>query len=256
MQRKIVEVLDNFSELTAELTAELEARKKQYEYYRDNLLNFSQIAPPNSVKWMKLGDVFDTITDYTAAGSFKSIADNVKYLKKPNSAMLVRTTDLKSNFCKGDFIYIDDKAFQFLWRVNLDAECIVMPNVGNCGEVYYILPQNLPYEKCALAPNAILIKSTCNNNKYLSYILQTNDFQKQLKKITSPVGQSKFNKTEFKKLLIPIPPLSEQVRIVSILDRFEALTTDLTSGLPAEIKARQQQYEYYRDQLLTFKRAN
>ena len=57
-------------------------------------------------------------------------------------------------------------------------------------------------------------------------------------------------------LLIPIPPLSEQERIVSILDRFESLTTDLTSGLPAEIKARQQQYEYYRDQLLTFKRAN
>ena len=90
----------------------------------------------------------------------------------------------------------------------------------------------------------------------MSYILQTNDFQKQLKKITSPVGQSKFNKTEFKKLIIPIPPLSEQERIVSILDRFESLTTDLTSGLPAEIKARQQQYEYYRDQLLTFKRAN
>ena len=59
-----------------------------------------------------------------------------------------------------------------------------------------------------------------------------------------------------KRILIPIPPLSEQERIVSILDRFESLTTDLTSGLPAEIKARQQQYEYYRDQLLTFKRAN
>ena len=59
-----------------------------------------------------------------------------------------------------------------------------------------------------------------------------------------------------KNLLIPIPPLAEQERIVSILDRFEALTTDLTAGLPAEIKARQQQYEYYRNQLLTFKRAN
>lgn len=57
-------------------------------------------------------------------------------------------------------------------------------------------------------------------------------------------------------IIIPIPPLPEQERIVSILDRFEALTTDLTAGLPAEIKARQQQYEYYRDQLLTFKRAN
>ena len=61
---------------------------------------------------------------------------------------------------------------------------------------------------------------------------------------------------KFKNLLFPIPPLAEQERIVSILDRFEALTTDLTAGLPAEIKARQQQYEYYRDQLLTFKRAN
>ena len=59
-----------------------------------------------------------------------------------------------------------------------------------------------------------------------------------------------------KNTVIPIPPLSEQERIVSILDRFEAMTTDLTAGLPAEIKARQQQYEYYRDQLLTFKRAN
>ena len=61
---------------------------------------------------------------------------------------------------------------------------------------------------------------------------------------------------QISKIEIPIPPLAEQERIVSILDRFEALTTDLTSGLPAEIKARQQQYEYYRDQLLTFKRAN
>lgn len=64
----------------------------------------------------------------------------------------------------------------------------------------------------------------------------------------------KFNKTEFKKIQVPIPPLSEQQRIVSILDRFEALTTDPQSGLPAEIEARRKQYEYYREQLLTFKR--
>ena len=69
-------------------------------------------------------------------------------------------------------------------------------------------------------------------------------------------AQPKLNQENLNRILIPIPPLAEQERIVSILDRFEALTTDLTSGLPAEIKARQQQYEYYRDQLLTFKRAN
>ena len=69
-------------------------------------------------------------------------------------------------------------------------------------------------------------------------------------------AQPKLNQENLNRILIPIPPLAEQERIVSILDRFEALTTDLTSGLPAEIKARQQQYEYYRYQLLTFKRAN
>ena len=70
------------------------------------------------------------------------------------------------------------------------------------------------------------------------------------------MGNPKLMSNVMGTILIPIPPLAEQERIVSILDRFEALTTDLTSGLPAEIKARQQQYEYYRDQLLTFKRAN
>ena len=70
------------------------------------------------------------------------------------------------------------------------------------------------------------------------------------------MGNPKLMSNVMGTILIPIPPLSEQERIVSILDRFESLTTDLTSGLPAEIKARQQQYEYYREQLLTFKRAN
>ena len=166
--------------------------------------------------------------------------------------MLIRTTDLKSKFSKGDFIYISKTAYDYLWRVKLDKESIVLPNVGNCGEVYYIKPDELPYENCALAPNAILVRSNIVNNRYLYYYLQVGAFQKQLSKITSPVGQSKFNKTELKKLIIPIPPLTEQQRIVDILDRFYTLTTDITAGLPAEIEARRKQYEYYRDRLLTF----
>ncbi len=131
-----------------------------------------------------------------------------------------------------------------------------MPNVGNCGEVYYVQPQDLPYDHCALAPNAILVRSNSQNNRYLSYCLQIEDFQRQLAKITSPVGQSKFNKTELKKLEIPIPPLPVQKEIVAILDKFSTLSMSLTAGLPAEIEKRRQQYEYYRDQLLTFKQAN
>ena len=177
----------------------------------------------------------------------------MKYLKSPDYAMLVRTTDLKSKFSKGDFIYISKSAYNYLWRVKLDKESIVLPNVGNCGEVYYIKPDELPYENCALAPNAILARSSIVNNRYLYYCLQVGAFQKQLSKITSPVGQSKFNKTELKKLIVPIPPLAEQKRIVDILDRFDKLTNDITEGLPAEIEARRKQYEYYRDELLTFK---
>lgn len=253
VQEEIVRILDAFTELQAEL----QKRKQQYNYYLDNLLNFKDINRGGyqaEVRWMKMSEVFETITDYTAAGSFKSIAENVKYLKSPDYAMLIRTTDLKSRFRKGDFIYVSKSAFDYLWRVKMDKECIVMPNVGNCGEIYYVHPNSLPYDNCALAPNAILVRSKLFNNKYLSYCLQVECFQKQLAKITSPVGQSKFNKTELKKLLVPIPSLADQQKIVDILDRFDTITTDLTQGLPAEIEKRRQQYEYYRDKLLTFKR--
>ena len=203
---------------------------------------------PDGVEYKEFGDIFDTITDYTAAGSFKSLADNVKYLKKPDYAMLIRTTDIKSKFSKGDFIYISKSAYDYLWRVKLDKESIVLPNVGNCGEVYYIKPDELPYENCALAPNAILVRSSIFNNRYLYYYLQVGAFQKQLSKITSPVGQSKFNKTELKKLIIPVPPLPVQEEIVRILDNF----TELQAELQAELQKRLQQYNYYRDNLLSF----
>jgi len=203
---------------------------------------------PDGVEYKAFAEVFDTITDYTAAGSFKSIADNVKYLKSPDYAMLIRTTDLKSKFSKGEFIYVSQSAFNYLWRVNMDKESIVMPNVGNCGEIYYVQPKDLPYDHCALAPNAILVRSNSQNNKYLSYCLQVEDFQRQLAKITSPVGQSKFNKTELKKLEIPIPPLPVQEEIVRVLDTF----TELQAELQAELQKRLQQYNYYRDTLLSF----
>lgn len=202
---------------------------------------------PDGVEWKTFSEVFETITDYTAAGSFKNIADNVQYLKVPDYAMLIRTTDLKSNFIKGGFIYVSESAFNYLWRVNMDKECIVMPNVGNCGEIYYVQPKDLPYEHCALAPNAILVRSNTQNNRYLSYCLQVEDFQKQLKKITSPVGQSKFNKSELKKLVLPIPPLPVQEEIVRVLDVF----TELQAELQAELQKRKQQYNFYRDNLLT-----
>lgn len=138
--------------------------------------------------------------------------------------------------------------------MNLDKESIILPNIGiNCGEVYYITPNMLPYKNNALGPNAILVRSSNTNNKFLSYIFEEKLFQTQLRRIISTAGQPKFNKTELKKIKIPVPPLEEQERIVNILDKFDALCNDITKGLPAEIEMRKKQYEYYRDKLLTFK---
>ena len=257
VQARIVEILDKFTQLEAELEAELEARKKQYAYYRDQLLNFSQCPPLNvNIEWKTLGEVMDVVTDFTAAGSFASNAQNVRYLQEPNYALLVRTTDIKQGFKSTEkFIYVDQHAFEYLWRVNMDKECIILPNVGNCGEVYHSSPTILPYKNCVLGPNAILVRSEKASNKFLYYLFQAEYFQKELAKITSNIGQGKFNKTNLKQIKLPLPPLSEQRRIVDILDRFDTLTNSISEGLPKEIALRRKQYEYYRDALLSFPRA-
>ena len=237
VQRKIVEVLDNFSELTAELTAELEARKKQYEYYRDNLLNFSKIAPPNSVKWMKLGEIGDvkmckrvmkhqTNTEYGIPfykiGTFGKTADAFISQELFN--------ELKNSY-----------SYPKYGDILISASGTIGRTVVYNGEDAYYQDSNIVWidndESIAL-------------NSYLKIIYQVIEW-----KVEGGTIKRLYN-DNIKNTVIPIPPLSEQERIVSILDRFEALTTDLTAGLPAEIKARQQQYEYYREQLLTFKRAN
>ena len=92
------------------------------------------------------------------------------------------------------------------------------------------------------------------NPKYVAYFFQTEDFAQQKRKYASGVKVVRVNSDNLAKIVIPLPSLEEQQRIVSILDRFEALTTDLQSGLPAEIAVRRKQYEYYREKLLTFNR--
>lgn len=254
VQTEIVRILDKFTSLEAELEAELDCRKRQYEYYRDKLLSFDNVGG-QEVEWKKMSEVCDIITDYVAAGSFAALRENVTYLKGKGYAQLVRTTDLKQNLTNvDDFIYVSKEAYDFLWRVNLNEESVVLPNIGvNCGEVYYITPNMFISDYNVLGPNAIKVRSNNENNHFLYYLFQTPFFQKEINKITSHAGQPKFNKTSLKNIVIPIPSLQEQERIANLLDRFESLTTSLQSGLPAEIAARRQQYEYYRDKLLTFK---
>ena len=210
-----------------------------------NILEEIQNCP---VEWKELGEVCDTVTDFTAAGSFASNAKNVKYIQEASFAQLVRTTDLKSGFKGNNFVYVDEHAFNYLYRVNLDQESLVMPNVGNCGEIYYIEPENLPYENNVLGPNALLVRSSKENNRYLFHLFQSGQFQNELAKITSNTGQTKYNKTNLKKIRIPIPPQEIQEKIVQILDKFTDYVTELTS----ELTSRKKQYSYYLDKLLSF----
>ena len=212
-----------------------------------------ELLKGHEVVWKELGEVFSLVTDFTAAGSFASNAANVQYKQEKSFAQLVRTTDLKSKFKNTDkFVYVDEHAYEYLWRVNLNEECLVLSNVGNCGEVYYIIPEVLPYAHNVLGPNALLLRTTLGMNKFFYYWFLNSSFQNELGKITSNTGQTKFNKTNLKKILIPLPPLSVQEEIVRILDKFTTLEAELEAELKAELDCRKRQYEFYRNQLLSF----
>ena len=173
----------------------------------------------------KLDDVMSTVTDYVAAGSFADLRKNVTYLSETNYAQLIRTVDLKKKFTNNDFVYVDENAFEYLWRVNLDEECIVLPNIGaNIGEVYYVQPSDLPYENNVLGPNAILLK-TNEDNYFVFTTLNTALFQKKLFENVGASGQPKFNKTELKSITLEMPSLEEQKQIGEYFRNFDNLIT-------------------------------
>ena len=192
------------------------------------------------VEWKTIGDIC-YISDYVSNGSFASLRENVQYKNEPDYAILVRFADYSSGFDKSKFVYIDEHAYNFLSKSSLEGGEIIMSNVGSCGLLFRCPKLD---RKMSLAPNAILIKSDFID--YIFYWLGSNTGQEEIKKITSKSAMPKFNKTEFKKISIPIPSLPEQVRIVGILDTFTASIENLKQ----QIAERRKQYEHYRDQLL------
>lgn len=173
----------------------------------------------------KLDNVMSCITDYVAAGSFADIRENVTYLNEKGYAQLVRTVDLKKKFTNEDFVYVDEKAFNYLWRVNLNEECIVLPNIGaNIGEVYYVEPSDLPEDNNVLGPNAILLK-TNEDNYFVFTLLNSDTFQKQLFESVGSSGQPKFNKTELKSIEVSTPEIEEQEKIGAFFRQLDILIT-------------------------------
>ena len=157
-----------------------------------------------------------------------------------------------------DGVLVFDKCTYVSWKkynespeIMASVGDIVFTKTASVGKTAII--KMLPKET-TINPQLVLLKNIQCDNGYLSYILKGDRFQSDVRKITGVGSVPNVPQSALANILIPIPPIDEQRRIVSILDRFEALTTDLQSGLPAEIEARRKQYEYYREKLLTFKR--
>ena len=145
-------------------------------------------------------------------------------------------------------IYIDKHAYEFLEKSKLFGGEIIINNIGaGVGSTFRCPHLDTPM---SLAPNSVTVKT--QNDAFYFYWFRSKWGQDAIKKIVGKSAMPKFNKTGLRSILVPVPPVAEQERIVSILDHFDAICNDISDGLPAEIEARQKQYEYYRDKLLTF----
>lgn len=241
VQEQIVEILDKFTTLEAELEAELEARIKQYEFYREQLLNFND----NQVQWKTLGEV----CNFQNGFAFKS------ELFKENGCPIIRITNINGKTVDfGNLIYFNPADYK---KISKEFEIkkgdiLIAMSGATTGKIGYYEKDTISYLNQRVGkfiPNKELL-----NNKFLYHFL----LSKSSSIYNLAVGggaQPNLSSNSIKKsILIPIPPLEEQERIVAILDKFHTLTTSLTEGLPHEIALRRKQYEYYREQLLDFPR--
>ena len=226
IQRKLVDILDKFTTLEAELEAELDCRKRQYEYYRNQLLSFDMLKRGgqklNNIEVMTLGEMC-------------SVQRGKRLTKR----------DLNHNG-RYPVFHGGIEPIGYYSSSNREANSVMVINVGaSAGTVGYSSKEFWSSDGCFCFSHCEQL-----NQKYLFYALQSmeNSIKGQVRKAGIPTLDNKV----VEKLKIPIPPLSEQQRIVSILDKFEALTTSISEGLPKEIALRRKQYEYYRNQLLSF----
>jgi len=236
VQREIVRILDNFTEFTAELTAELTMRKKQYEYYRDELLK-----PSSDTTMVRLGD-FATVT---RGGNFqkKDFKDDGEYPCIHYGQMYTHYGTYANNVLK----YLNNESFDSSKKAVTND--IVMAVTSENVEDVCSCTAWLGKETIAVSGHTAIIHHE-QNAKYLSYYFRTQHFFNQKAKLAHGTKVIEVTPSSLLDCIIPLPSIDEQNRIVAILDRFDALCNDISFGLPAEIEARQKQYEYYRDKLL------
>lgn len=244
VQEEIVRILDKFTELEQELEQELELRKKQYEYYRDKMLSLSDYD--GEVEWKPLGVICTIVRGASPRPIKKYVTDDkingVHWIKigdaSPESKYIDDTNEYitqegakHSRFVKkGSFILSNSMSFGRPYILNIDG-CIHDGWLSLSDFESDVLPD------------------------YLYHVLMSGDLQLEMRRKAGDGGcVSNLNSDIVKNIKIPIIDKTQQRKIVCLLDRFNKLTSDISEGLPAEIKMRHQQYEYYRDKLLNFKR--
>ena len=247
VQREIVRVLDNFTFLTAELTAELTARRKQYDYYRNRLFIFDD---ETDNKILELG----SIAKVTKLAGFEF----TKYVQYSNEGKVIALRGLNvkdGRLVLNDVKYIDKSDFSKLERSKLRIDDMLFTYVGTVGQVA-LIDKN---DKYYLAPNVALIRIENKNiiPKFLMYYFQTSIFKdNEINRLQQSSSMKNIPMEKIRRFKVPVPSIETQKRVITFLDNFDAVCNDISIGLPAEIAARQKQYEYYRDKLLTFKELN
>ncbi|WRF52747.1 restriction endonuclease subunit S [Helicobacter pylori] len=275
IQQEIVKILDAFTELNTELNTELKARKKQYEYYQNMLLDFNDINSNHK-------DAKEKLEQKTYPKRLKSLLQTLA----PNGVEFRKLGDIgefygglvgksKKSFSQGNKFYVP--YVNVFNNPQLDLNALESVQIGDkekqntiqLGDVLFTgSSENL--EDCAMScvvtqkiEKDIYLNSFCFgfrffdenlfNPSFLKHFLRDYNFRKNISKVASGVTRFNVSKQLLSQITIPIPPLEIQQEIVKILDQFSILTTDLLAGIPAEIEARKKQYEYYREKLLTFK---
>lgn len=243
VQTEIVRILDKFTSLEAELEAELDCRKRQYEYYRDKLLSFDNVGG-QEVEWKKMSEVFDMKNGYTPSKA------KAEYWEG-GTIPWFRMEDIREN---GRIL---SDSIQHITMVGVKkgklfpANSFILATTATIGEHALVISDSLANQQFT----NLTVRKSLSDRLLIKFVFHYMFIVDEwCKKNINVSGFASVDMNKFKKLEFPIPSLEEQHRIVSILDRFESLTTSLQSGLPAEITARRQQYEHYRDKLLTFKR--
>ena len=235
VQQEIVRILDKFTQLEAELEAELDCRKRQYEYYRNKLLSYEG----NEVEWKTLGEVAKKIS---SGGTPKTTVSEYYNGEIP----WLRTQEVGYGEIWDTSIKITEDAVKNSSAKWIPRDCVIIAMYG--ATVGKVGINKIPLTTNQACSN-IEVNEDIANYKYVYYCLLN---QYEYIKSLGAGSQTNINAQIVKNLKIPLPPLEEQQRIATILDKFDTLVNSISEGLPKEIALRRKQYEYYRERLLSF----